>query len=71
LQIAEVVCIGADVLANYDTSNKLLLFLLVFHQTPLGLIMRLKKTGLAWVFKSLILVFLVAETTKMTKRRLI
>jgi hypothetical protein len=42
-QIAEVVCIGADVLAYYETSNKLLFFLLVFLQTPSGLIMRLKK----------------------------
>jgi hypothetical protein len=30
-------CIGTDVLAYYETSNKLLLFLLVFLQTPLGI----------------------------------
>jgi hypothetical protein len=31
------VCIGADVHAYYETSNNLLLFLLVSLQTPLGL----------------------------------
>jgi hypothetical protein len=50
---------ATGVLVYYETSNNLLLFLLFSLQTPLGLNLRLKKTGLAWVFKSLILVYLV------------
>jgi hypothetical protein len=44
LRIAEVVCIGADVLVYNETSNKLLFYYLFsFKQPHLGLIMRLKK----------------------------
>jgi hypothetical protein len=60
LQIAELVCIGADVLAYYETSNNLLLFLLVSLQKNLGLKFETQKRPVSpWYFKSVILVYLV------------
>ena len=49
---------GADVLAYYETSNNLLLFLLVSLQKYLGLKFETqKRPGSPWYFKSLILVY--------------
>jgi hypothetical protein len=63
-----VCIIGVNVLAYYETSNNLLLFLLDFIQTPLGLNLRLKKDrsrlGLKKSHSGL-----PSETTKKTKRR--
>jgi hypothetical protein len=55
--LAELVCIGADVLAYYENSNNLLLFLLVSLQKYLGLKFETQKRPVSpWYFKSLILV---------------
>jgi hypothetical protein len=66
-RLAEVVYIGADVFAYYETSNNLLLFLLVSLQKSLGLKFETEKRPVSpGYFKSLILVYLVRP-----KRRLI
>ena len=59
-RLAEVVYIGADVFAYYETSNNLLLFLLVSLQNSLGLKFETQKRPVSpGYFKSLILVYLV------------
>jgi hypothetical protein len=65
-----ILFIGVNVFAYYETSNNLLLSLLVFLQTPLGLNLRLKKDrSRLGLYKSHS--GLPSETTKKTKRRLI